>query len=410
VDIKSIPAHTNAVGQHRLSEIRVNSSTGVIWDYNSQEWQPYNNIDAIYSVDSALSDKPATLHWDFHSNSNYSRGVQRIVEDRPGRHRVSWYNPTDGHTASYDWVETSYLSSRATPLTSFPSIPQGIYDNMIAEAKTKCLNKLLDEKAQIGAALGEARQTIDAFADLVKDGARYLNAFKRRNLRNIIKRNGGKSFGESLQDAWLQYSYGWKPLAGDIYAAQRNVHRILARGAIIAAKAGVNYEDDIAYHSDSGDYDESTHVKQQVLCQLGARLQGPEIAYLNTFGLINPFSIAWELVPWSFAIDWFVPVGATLEAVTATVGLDFWGGRITTRRSYDLKRTYVPDRRTAWRVCEDIGEYHEEGFGFQRTALTAFPAPQLYADITPYSTIRALNALALVRQLTHGGSPRVSHR
>jgi len=180
---------------------------------------------------------------------------------------------------------------------------------------------------------------------------------------------------------------------------------------LISAKAGTSYETDIPYHSDSGDYDEVTHVRQQALCQLGAKLQGPELAYLNTFGLINPFSIAWELVPWSFAIDWFVPVGATLEAITATVGLDFWGGRITTRRDYKMKRTYVPGRRTAWRVCEDIGEYKEQGFGFQRTALTSFPAPQLYADLTPYSTTRALNALALVHGLTHGdGNRRVVHR
>jgi hypothetical protein len=61
-------------------------------------------------------------------------------------------------------------------------------------------------------------------------------------------------------------------------------------------------------------------------------------------------------------------------------------------------------------VCEDIGEYKEQGFGFQRTALTAFPAPQLYADLTPYSTTRALNALALFHQLTEGGGKRVVHR
>lgn len=410
MNIESLPAFTNAVGNHRLSDIRVNSSSGKIWDYNTHEWNNFDRIDGIYSIDTDLSDKPPTLHWDFHSNSDYSRGVQKVTQDRPGLHRESYYNPIDGHTASYDWVETSHLSSRATPLTSFPSIPQGIYENMIAEVKTKCLNKLLDEKAQIGAALGEAHQTINAFADLAKDAARYLNAFRRGNLGAIVRRNGGKSIPKSISDAWLQYSYGWRPLAQDLFAAQANVHRILSRGMIISAHAGTNYEDEIKYHSNSGDYDEVTQVRQQALCQLGARLQGPELAYLNTFGLINPFSIAWELVPWSFAIDWFVPVGSTLEAITATVGLDFWGGRITTRRDYKMKRTYVPGRRTAWRVCEDVGEYKEQGFGFQRTALTSFPNPELYADLTPYSTGRALNALALFHQLTEGGSKFVSHR
>jgi hypothetical protein len=45
------------------------------------------------------------------------------------------------------------------------------------------------------------------------------------------------------------------------------------------------------------------------------------------------------------------------------------------------------------------GDYREAGFGFQRIALTGFPYARFYADLTPYSTPRALNALALVRQI-----------
>jgi hypothetical protein len=189
-------------------------------------------------------------------------------------------------------------------------------------------------------------------------------------------------------------------LAGDIADAQANVHRALAKGLAIAAKRGSNYETEVVRSDLPGDYDETQKIRHRVICQLGAVIDNPSIAYLNSFGLINPLSIAWELVPWSFAIDWFVPVGKTLEAVTATVGLIFNGGRITEHREYLMTRKYNPGRRTAWRVCENEGNYQEQGFGFSRTALTAFPHPAFYADMTPYSTTRALNALALVHQLT----------
>jgi hypothetical protein len=169
----------------------------------------------------------------------------------------------------------------------------------------------------------------------------------------------------------------------------------------ISAKRGSEYELEVRRNELPGDYDELSRIRHTVICELGAVLDNPSLAYLNTFGLINPLSIAWELVPWSFAIDWFVPVGKTLEAVTATVGLIFNGGRITEHRKYVTVRNYVPGRRTAWRVCENTGNYIEEGFGFSRTALTAFPHPMFYADLTPYSTTRALNALALVHGLTH---------
>lgn len=396
-----LPAHTNAVGTHVLSDWRYDRSAGQIWDYNSQSWVPFDRIDQSYLISTALSNKPPVLHWDHHSNSDYSRGIQRVNVDTPGSHRVSWYSPIDGHTASYDWVETSHLSGKSPPLTSFPSVSEGIRENMWNQCKTECLNKLLDQKAALGAALGESHQVINQFADLVKDGARYLNAFRHGNLGAIVRRNGGKSIPKSLSDAWLQYSYGWKPLAGDIHDAQQQVHRELAKGLIIAAKRGQNYEEEVTLNDLPGDYNEVQKIRHRVICQLGAKIDNPSLVYLNTFGLINPASIAWELVPWSFAVDWFIPVGKTLEACTATVGLDFYGGRVTEHREYTMVRKFVTGRRTPWRVCENEGYYEEQGFGFQRTALTSFPAPALYADLTPYSTTRALNALALVHQLTH---------
>jgi len=396
-----IAAHTNAVGTHALNSDRTNSSIGKTWDADSQSWVPFEHFDATYSVLTDLSMKPPPVHGNFHRNYDYGRGVQRLYDDSPGKHRVSWYNPSDGVTSSYDWVETTHLSTRVQPLTSFPGIPQGILDNMYAQTKTECLNRLLDKKASIGPALGEARQTVDMFANLVKDGCRYLRAFKRGNFWKIVRRNDGKGFYKSLSDAWLEYSYGWAPLAADIHAAQENVHRVLARGMAISAKRGANYEHTAEYYRADGDYNETIRTEHHMICELGAVLQHPEIAYLNTFGLINPASIAWELVPWSFAVDWFVPVGKTLEACTATVGLDFNGGRMTSLRGYTTERRFIAGRRTPWRVCEDTGKYMEKGFGFQREALTAWPVPQLYADMTPYSTTRAINAIALVKQLTH---------
>jgi hypothetical protein len=40
-----------------------------------------------------------------------------------------------------------------------------------------------------------------------------------------------------------------------------------------------------------------------------------------------------------------------------------------------------------------------DSFFFARQYLAGFPAPRFYADTTPFSTKRVLNALALLRQL-----------
>jgi hypothetical protein len=44
----------------------------------------------------------------------------------------------------------------------------------------------------------------------------------------------------------------------------------------------------------------------------------------QSLGLADPLSVAWELTPWSFVVDWFLPVGDYLNARGAlrTIKLD----------------------------------------------------------------------------------------
>jgi hypothetical protein len=36
---------------------------------------------------------------------------------------------------------------------------------------------------------------------------------------------------------------------------------------------------------------------------------------LNSFGFLTPELVAWELLPFSFVADWFIPIGTYLEAL-----------------------------------------------------------------------------------------------
>lgn len=396
----SLGAHTNAVGTHVLSEWRYETRKGIIYDYNTDSWNNIDETTGSYLIPVATSSKPPTVWWgDHHTAYDYNRGVTKVTSDAPMEHRVSWYNPIDGKTASYDYVETSYISGKRTPFSTWPGVSSLERENMWNRAQTTALNNLLSQKASIGSSLGEARQTVNMLADAVKAGASYLNAFKRGNVRKLFAQQRGRADGgRAAANAWLEYHYGWRPLAKDIYDAQQQVHRHLERGMPINATGSGHANGNRTF--DVRDEEQTEQFEHTIVCHLHATLDNPSSAYLNTFGLINPLSIAWELVPFSFAVDWIMPVGKTLEAVTATVGLTFHGGRMVERRSYKLSSKGKPGRRTAWRVCISPGNYTEEGFGFQRTALSAFPLPKFYGNESPYSTGRALNAIALLRQLS----------
>jgi hypothetical protein len=52
------------------------------------------------------------------------------------------------------------------------------------------------------------------------------------------------------------------------------------------------------------------------------RLSNPSLAQLNGTGLLNPALLYWELMPYSFVVDWFIPVGDVLASLTAGLGLE----------------------------------------------------------------------------------------
>lgn len=47
----------------------------------------------------------------------------------------------------------------------------------------------------------------------------------------------------------------------------------------------------------------------------------PNESLMQSLGLVNPLSVAWDLVPWSFVIDWFTGIGTFLGGLTDMYGL-----------------------------------------------------------------------------------------
>ena len=49
----------------------------------------------------------------------------------------------------------------------------------------------------------------------------------------------------------------------------------------------------------------------------------------STLGLTNPAVVAWELVPYSFVLDWLVPIGSWLDLLDAGAFLEYREGSRT---------------------------------------------------------------------------------
>lgn len=301
------------------------------------------------------------------------------------------------------WINNSILTPESIrlPYRGNNLLPVPMSVNTQNRLVTECLQKVNDRKINLGEALAESRQSISMIARRSIQLVRALLALRRLKFRDFFLHLGLKPkkvvSGKLPADLWLEYQYGWKPLMSDIYQGYQTFRDGLQRPQLIRAVRRLSESGDVTVNSRPG-FQVTGTANRYDQCILFYEVQD---SYLNTFsqiGLINPLEVAWAVVPFSFVVDWFLPVQSVLEACTATVGLTFRDGCFTT------KATMVAQGRdtaigSGWYLDpkSDL-TYIVDWTGFTRTVITSSPVPGLYIR-DPFSSTHAANALALLRQL-----------
>jgi hypothetical protein len=127
-------------------------------------------------------------------------------------------------------------------------------------------------------------------------------------------------------------------------------------------------------------------------------LENPALAQAASLGLTNPATWVWEKIPWSFVVDWLLPIGAYLDSMDATLGWTFRAGSTTKRVSGSVSQYVTPiiDKGTySEQAASAAGSYGYKSLG--RTVLLTFPFPSKIMNLikNPLSTGHLANALAL---------------
>jgi len=186
----------------------------------------------------------------------------------------------------------------------------------------------------------------------------------------------------------------------DIYSAQKLTHQAIVVSSTKRVTSGGTWSQSTAFQHGGRQWNGTNNGSARTT--LLATIARDELVNLARWGLINPATVVWELVPFSFVVDWFAPVGNTLDALTSGVGLESNGGWTSVQTGYDLSAYQLETEKQnpdTYTIVTESGGYSEEYFAFDRIAYTAFPRATFYADSTPLSPLRAANALALMKQL-----------
>lgn len=242
---------------------------------------------------------------------------------------------------------------------------------------------------------------------------KYKQAFdfdrkKRTSVGKFHTVKGRSRVTDFAADTWLEYSYAWKPLLFDIYTISEATASVM-----VGKSAGWRYctvkafaERNTGKRVVSNQNLITSSKSSRRFGAMGVRFAIPDgaLSITSAFGLNNPAVVVWELVPFSFVVDWFLPVGNAIAALTAFNGLVFHSGWQSTRHSRVNKKeiTAGPAYTTGgvkYTVLKSNIKGEQKEHGQVRSVLTNFPVYGFPKWKDPRSFAHAASAIALLQSL-----------
>jgi hypothetical protein len=279
------------------------------------------------------------------------------------------------------------------------------------QAVIKALNELKGMKVNYAQAFAERKQTANLVANTAVKCAHAMKALKRGNVREAAWALGvtPRSKFKGVAESWLELQYGWKPLLADVTGSMENLYdkdhqdadryRVTVRGSAKEGPATKNK----SYGGNSGDWfvGYGTYKSlRSARVRLDYYLENPALAQASGLGIINPYDLAWELMPYSFIVDWFVPVGDYLSSMDADLGFKYRGGCWSTKQEdheYGVRLSLNKGAPAAanFKVYEMSGASRLQ-LRYRRGVYATSPLPRVPGFKNPFSLTHVANALALL--------------
>lgn len=278
----------------------------------------------------------------------------------------------------------------------------------IVQATNKAYSDFVSQVSLAQAGLGETfaqyPQAVQMIAERVTTLAKTAALIRRRRFKlawqtlGLKPPQGWRAKSKTFGGLWLEYHFGWEPLVKDIY---NSASFLSASYGLPVVKGRASIKQDIVFDTTSGTSDRIHqrgvhHLEVHAHIQAQLRVTNSNLFLASRLGLINPVSVAWEIVPFSFVVDWFANVGQFIEQFSQFQGCKL----LNPCYSYCVTDT-----------CEGTFEefypypklyYRENGVTFTRFGKRTLTIPNVTLGIKPawrLSITRAATAMALLVQL-----------
>ena len=387
-------------------------------------------IDATWSGgDQAVLKPPRTsvdrpvVYYDRFGHKHYQWGRYRPPSRLPKRayNEVHPYTSnkrtetTEVFSWSIDNLRTPWLDNSGTglPATTWGGVATATPINLWSSNDDLALLGKLRERVagsdfNAGVFLGEGHMALKMIAANATKIYKALKAVRKGDVAGAARYLTGKekniSASKSIANNWLELQYGWLPLLSDVKGGAEFLSHHFTTPMVF--RVAVSRERKAMGGCLTGSPTSAyfPHNEAKSSGRIVALLKEKDVITLS--GLTDPLSVAWELLPYSFVIDWFIPIGNYLQARGLAQALT--GTFVTTKRNrtevggYKGKTTtdtVAPFDTTV--VTINNAKYSMLHTTVTRTVSTSLsvPLPSMKPLGKVASWMHAANAVALLSQL-----------
>jgi len=308
------------------------------------------------------------------------------------------------------------------PGYTWPSLNLSWDGSADSEVLSKLAGRIRGHSFELGVALAEGKEAVTMVVDTLGKFIKCISSLRKGRIDLALralgaapkaidignpltggfgKKGGGKRLSKNqirsldtgdISAMWLELQYGWSPLLSDCFAAMEAFaalankprHCRLGPVRVKRKKDGVNSNE---YGATTWLSEESRKLWYQVT---------EDVSVARSLGLTDPMVVLWELIPFSFVADWFIPIGNYLDQLAEIPNLhaDIW----FTQYQHSEAR-FVGNAGTAY----DGAWSRSEQIWIERFVLSIQDYPMPFPKFKPLSTALSSghikNAIALLHQL-----------
>jgi len=329
------------------------------------------------------------------------------------------WNPTTPFSGGdYSMVQSwqRFSLQYGSLIPAAPGFPDATtYNRALSKIIEKCESEIAGNIAQDFAQYG---QTTRLIAETATRLVSSYSALRRKDFKSAVKYLAkGKehharitrkplSIARSAADNWLEMQYGWKPLLQDIEGSMRSLAKFVLKDESVKVvrasarrelkEAGYLTDGTSPYTYRNGFREVTTLYGVQVGVRYG--VDSHLKAFLAQTGFTNPVNLAWEVLPFSFVADWFLPIGPYLSQISAWDGLVFYDGFLTqfARQNVSITVQALNKQYGVHNFVNRAGSFDRQVVKVDRAKLSAFPRGRFPELKNGMSVTHTENAVALL--------------